>query len=1066
MRSVVSVLFNAVVFLWLGLAPSAAQVYYGTIRGTATDPSGAVFPNLAVTLTNLETNISQKVTTNAAGDYVAPSLMPGRYRVVAEQSGFKKFSAEDVQLVGTADYRVDIKLEVGSVTESVTVSAGAQLIETEKATYSDIKSREVFSTMPVVSNYRSIPRMLTLTPGYSDKGYYAAGSTGNNVTYTVDGMPIRSTGGGWLSNLLVYLDSYREFRVDLAGGNAASSSASQVGVVSETGTNELHGEVWIHYNTFGFYARSAFARDRAHGPPQFRRNFKVGGPAYLGRWYDGRNRTFWHVSYQGIRGSQQPTTANLTVPPTPFRGGDFSALSTQIKDPLTGQPFPGNIIPQNRISPVSKYFQDKFMPVANVGATSWVDTFVYPQLSEQLAFRGDHRITSKDTIFARYVHQPLIIENWDGGNNPLTGRYHQWRTQRTGVISDTHIVSPSVVNEARFGIGGDASEYGGPNGLELVQGSGLALPGVADVQGSPRMNISGYANLYRTNLNSYGTRTHQVQDTVYWSRGKHNFRFGAEIIRYRGYGTYTTSPGAVYGTYTFDGRFSGNPYADYLLGVMSSSARGTSVGIVRPVKINWEGFFQDDFKIAPRITLNYGVRYSLMDPGREESNLLANFIPELNALVVPDEQALSKVHPGFPKNVPLKTASSVGLGPSLMYRDKNNFAPRFGFAWSPAFWKNFVIRGGTGIYYVTVDPNVGDGGSAPYELNESFTNSIVSGKPAFAFPNPFPSTQYVLGGTGATGINPHVRTPYSLQYNFTMEKQVGDMGIALSYISTNYRQGIYGRDLNQVRADTTAYLVKRALVPFSYLQSVSYRENGSGHNYHGLMLKGERKAKNGLYYQTHLTWCKSMGDDWSGPEDAFNRKRDRTQGNQLAKFRAVMLGIWELPYGKNRRFGGSMPAALNHVIGNWNIAGTYILQSGTWLTPSYSGVDSSNTNRLSGRPDRIADGNLPAGQRTIDRWFDTTAFVAPPAGIGRFGTSGNDVLNGPGINVLHAGIFKEIVLHERLRMKVEAVATDALNHPNYNDPGSTLGSPSYGKITSTKQYDGNRETSFTVRLIF
>jgi len=154
------------------------------------------------------------------------------------------------------------------------------------------------------------------------------------------------------------------------------------------------------------------------------------------------------------------------------------------------------------------------------------------------------------------------------------------------------------------------------------------------------------------------------------------------------------------------------------------------------------------------------------------------------------------------------------------------------------------------------------------------------------------------------------------------------------------------------------------------------------------------------------------------------------------------------------------------VIGNWNIAGTYILQSGTWLTPSYSGVDSSNTNRLSGRPDRIADGNLPAGQRTIDRWFDTTAFVAPPAGIGRFGTSGNDVLNGPGINVLHAGIFKEIVLHERLRMKVEAVATDALNHPNYNDPGSTLGSPSYGKITSTKQYDGNRETSFTVRLIF
>jgi hypothetical protein len=349
---------------------------------------------------------------------------------------------------------------------------------------------------------------------------------------------------------------------------------------------------------------------------------------------------------------------------------------------------------------------------------------------------------------------------------------------------------------------------------------------------------------------------------------------------------------------------------------------------------------------------------------------------------------------------------------------------------------------------------------------ESFTNSIVDGKPAFVFPNPFPSTQYVLGGTGASGMNPHVRTPYTLQYNFTMEKQVGDMGVALTYISTNYRKGIYSRDLNQVRPDTTPYLVKRNYVPFPYLLSMSYRENGSGHNYHGLMLKAERKAKNGLYYQGHLTWSKSMGDDWGGPEDAYDRKRDTTQGTQLAKFRAVMLSIWELPYGRNRRWGSSLPAVLNHVIGGWNIAGTYILQSGTWFTPSYSGVDASNTNRLSGRPDRIKDGNLPSSERIISRWFDTTAFIVPPAGIGRFGTSGVAVLNGPGINVFHAGLFKDIVLHERARMKLEAVATDALNHPNYNDPNAVLGSPNYGKITSTKQYDGNREMSFTVRLIF
>jgi hypothetical protein len=1056
-------------------AATLAQTYYGTLRGTVTDSTGASAPNVGVIVTNLETNISQKILSNEVGNYVAPNLIPGKYRVSVEHAGFKKFIAEDIELVATADRRVDVRLEVGTVADSVTVTSGAQLIETERATISDVKSNQVFTYMPINANFRSVWRMLQLTPGLNGS-LYAGNGQGRNSTFTIDGMPVRDgwTGGSF-GPAFTYLDSYRELRTDMVGVNASGGTSAQIAVVSESGTNNVHGEAWLHYNAIGFSARNFFAPARPHGPPIFRPNLKIGGPLFLPKLYDGRNRTFFHFSWQGLRGSQNPTTTNLVVPSDAFRAGDFSSLATPITDPLTQMPFAGNRIPANRISPVARYYQDTFYPQVNSAGDRYTAVWVFPNTSNQYTGRLDHKLSDANSFFLRAMHQTYSFETLDGGTNPNIGKYTQWRDQHHIVLSDTHVISPQLLNEFRVGYARDDSEYGGSiPGIPTVQASGLQLSGLPDVIGLPRMDITGFASINQSGLNGWLWSNFTVQETVHYTTGKHNFRFGMELGKYNGR-QYATSPSEIYGTFGFNGRFSGNPYADFLLGIMNSSARRTSVGPVYPHRFNKEFFVSDDWKLTPNLSLNLGLRYSLLDPGTIEQDLIANFNPDANALVVPNEAAKARVHPGFPGNIPIVTAASAGLSNKLLHVDKNNFAPRFGFAWRPSAIKDFVVRGGAGMYYVAMQPYISDGGGAPFELAESFTNSIVNGTPDFSFPRPFPTRGFtaVPGGLSAGGMDPSLRTPYTLQYSLTVEKEIAGMGISGSYISTQGRKNVWRYNLNQVPADTRPYAVKFAQVPFPYLLGINYTINGTGHSYHSGYIKAERRFKKGLYYQAHLTLAKSMADDWSETsEDAFNRSRDRSQGGAVPRWRGVMLALYDLPFGAGMRYGSNLPKALNYILGNWSIGGTYVAQTGMYFTPGFAGVDPSNTNIQSGRPDRIGDGNLPADERTLQRWFDTSAFVVPRAGIGRFGNSGAFILEGPGINVFHFGANKEFVLHERARLKLEMVSTNFFNHPNFANPVATLGTSTFGQILSTSggasssSGEGPRDFSFTVRFIF
>jgi hypothetical protein len=1055
--------------LFIFVAAAAAQTYFGTIRGTVADASGAIYPGVEIRITNMDTNAVTTTTSNEVGNYVAPNLIPGRYRVAAEREGFKRFVVEGVQLASAQDFRVDIRMEVGAVAESITVEGTAQIIETERGTLTDTKSNYVFTYTPINSNFRSIWRIMLLTPGVAggEFGNQIGGNNrGRNATFSIDGIPMID---GWSGNAIgpafTYLDSYREMRVDLSNVNATSGTTANVSVVSDSGTNDVHGEAWLHYNAVGFLARPFFAPNRPSGPPTYRPNVKVGGPVWLGPLYNGRNRTFFHFGWQALRGSQLPQVSNFVVPTDPFRAGNLSAVSTPIVDPLSNTPFAGNIIPNSRINPVSRYFQDTFYPQANFGTDRFQNVDVFKNSDTQYNTRIDHRISDRNNLFGRLMYHHFEFVQWDQGN-PLVGIRDQYRDQWNVVLADTHTFSPTVVNEFRFGYAQDDSKFQGPNrGLDIVSASGIQLQDLQDVPAMPRMNIAGYQSIFQSNLGGWTWDNFYVMNSLHHAKGKHNLRYGVDIGVYRGT-LLPTSPSLTYGTFGFNGRFSGHAYSDYLLGIMDTSARATSIGFITRQRVNYEFYVTDDYKITPRLSLNLGMRYSLLDPGATSDNLTANFSPIHNALLVPDDSARARIHPGFPASVPIVTGDSVGLGRRLARWDRNNFAPRFGFAWRPAQRDDLVIRGGAGMYYVAQQPNPPEGGGAPFELQENFTNLIGAGGPAFAFPRPFPDSTFILGGTSARGLNPYLRTPYSMQYNLTVEKQLGDMGISASYMSTIARKNIWQRNLRQVPANTRPFQDKLAEAPYNYLFDAFYTDNGASHNYHAGFIKVERKPKAGLFFSSNVTWARSVGDDWANPEDAFNRLRDRSPGGDIPRLRFVAVTLYELPFGRGKRWAGSAPKAANYLIGNWTLGGTYVAQTGSRFHPTFAGTDPANTNIRSGRADRIADGTLPVGQRTLERWFDTNAFATPPDGIGRFGTSGPFVLEGPGLSVFHFGLYKDVVFHERLRMRLEMVSTNFLNHPNFGNPSTVVGTPAYGQVLDVHPGDGNRNFSLTARIIF
>jgi len=1035
---------------------SSAQTTFATITGTVMDASGLAMPDVAVTATHIATRIETTGRSNASGVYTIAQLREGAYTLKASKTGFKEFLAQDVNLVGRDYRRIDIRLEVGSVDTRIEVVAGSTLIETETARVSDTRDVAQLRDMPL--NSRAIWAQLSLVPNVLQAAGSStirfSGSRANQSHWSIDGTTmsdgISETQIGPLAN---YVESFQEVRIDAANNTAEFGTIGQVTMITKSGTNEFHGSLFDYYSTPWFRARNPFAPARATGISHLPGG-SAGGPVYIPGVYDGRNRTFVFGSFETFKGSQTTRIFNPTVPLESWRSGDFSGLTTPVLDPTNNQPFAGGRIPAARLNATSLAMQNRFYPLPNRGGSTVLAGQNHQQnlslpaaKQDYYMIRGDHRFSERDSLMGRYTLQDFKTDDYMSALPTFPAGFAT-RKNHAATVTYTHTFSPSMLNEFRWGMATNNLPITPPiMGKQLVQELGLQglAPDLPDIPGVLQIGFAGLAltPIAQNNWRNPGATNHlqNFQDHISIFRGRHNVKFGANLARIEG--DNLGADANLFGNLTFSNRYTGQPYADFLLGMPSTARRSFPPLRLDRKRYQYDFFVTDDFKLNSRLTMNIGVRYEKHPGWQEDNGRLATFDIATGRIIVRDGSA-GKVNALFPQNyAQVVEAGSVGLpGKTIVRTDRNNFAPRLGLAWRP-WGNNTVIRTGFGVYFDVV-PRELTMSNVPFLVNEEPFNNPTP--PVVVLPRVFPAA----GAAGPSSVslpaavNPNLQMPYSMQYSFTIEHSRWDTGFRASYIGTNTRQGDYAYNYNSPLPDGNFFLDKAR--PFPQYPGINYFTNGAGHQFHSFTTEVERRMARGLQFQSSWVWARDIGDLERGQalENPFDRARERAVWQDIPTHRFSTNLIYQLPWGKGRPYLSNASRAVNAIVGGWEISGIYSYHSGQFLTPFWTGADPTGTAFSSTRtrpivtirPDHLRDANLPGDQGSLGRWFDAGAFGAPP--VGRFGNAAKGVIKGPNVNVWHAGFFKSFYLTDRARLRYEVTATNFFNHPNYSNPATNI----------------------------
>ncbi|MBM3740133.1 MAG: TonB-dependent receptor [Acidobacteria bacterium] len=799
-----------------------------------------------------------------------------------------------------------------------------------------------------------------------------------------------------------------------------------------SGTNSLHGRLFYLHQNEALNARPSTAprklRDKGH---TFGAN--AGGPIR-------KDRTFFYLGYSAQRLPQDAFNTNST-PSLRMRAGDFGQVNRTVRDPLTGTPFAGNIIPASRINPTALRFQQTYVPVPNFGGPDllagnlrWTHPFAIDIRQADIGtVRVDHKLSSANTLagklsFARWDY--TLPGLWPG--MPWTRLRHQW----TGMISDTHVFGSGVVSEVRWGIHRESWQDGFAFvGSQVTSQLGLPAPaaGLApDTPGFPTINITGFnAFQARGTLGDWIYRPMVFSNSTTWAKGRHVAKFGGSYRQFFNYngGISTDS----FGNYAFNGSQTGDAYGDFLLGLPFTSTRLNPLLKRKRYTSEWGFFAQDSFKVNSRLTLEYGLRWELYRPGKYEDGLQFNWDPATGNVIIPQEAAQA-VRPIYPANIRVVT------GKVLYDSDKRNFAPRFGFAYRPS--GTSVIRGGWGIFneYRGYDAYVVTGG--PFELSETFVQEMRNGVPLLQFPSAFPSAG--SGNPPSQSVQGYPTNPnngYIHQFNLSLEKEIRNVGFRLSYLGSRGHQLRYAMNINKPPASLTPFTPARR--PYSQFVNTVYNFEGGNTKYDALQFQVTRKMSD-LMIDFHWTWAHNM-NDMLNLQDPYQHRfynRDFTP-----RMRAVSTVAYTLPVGRGKKLGPNMHVAADKILGGWTVNWLGYFSTGNYFSPTFSGADPSNTNTFGGLPDRVANGNLPASGRKLTRWFDASAFAAPPAG--RFGNSGVNVLEGPGLNTQHISLVKRFKIGESLATDLMLAGSNIFNHPNYTFPANNISVPSQvGVITN------------------
>jgi len=1041
------------------------QSTFATITGVVTDPTGAVVVGATVEATQTQRNFKYTAQTNEAGQYTLANVLDGNYTVVVKAAGFQEFRAENLILSARDIRRVDAKLALATATTLVEVSGGATLIETESARLADTRSREVMRALPLT--LRRAWDYFTLTPQFERTGGWnlrLAGAGELQAEATMDGTTLAQAWGAPIGPLMDRTELVQEMRVDVAQANAESATMGQLTLISRSGNNNFHGTAALYYSNNDLNSRNPFSLTKNKGWG-YQWVFGAGGPVYLPKVYNGKNRTFFFWNLEIATGPVSPFTVQRVVPLNRWRAGDFSTYTTALRDPLNNNaPFSGNIIPAGRINQTAKKFQDMFIPDQNTGnpdvliagSPTYLRTFPglpfvkQPTMSE----RVDHRLSDKQFIFGRYTSVRWNNNRPETTFRELTPKRQNYRKMDALTMAHTYTFRPTLLNEFRYGLSSQRwPQTSAWEGWKIVKDLGFIglAPNLPEVNGLPSVSFqrSGVAGVSSTaECNPCDQHyVHSFTDNVSWFRGKHDWKFGWTGIRSRQ--QQLSQSGSLFGSFNYSGDFSGLDYADFLLGIPASMSRAFPAVQVNRNRWNQGFFVQDTFRPNPKLTLTLGLRWDAALTWTEDDNRLAVFDDKTGKIVIPDASK-NLVSPLMPTGyIDIIGAGAAGYpGKTLVKNDLNNWQPRLGFAYRP-WGNNTVFRGGFGIAYNTGPSGVSTGPVVPYVINEpAYTNPASS---PLVWPVVFPTTG--SGGPSTVSIPGalvgDVQIPRVIQYSLTIEHQRWNTGFMIAYNGNGTRNNTYSLAINRPPIDNQLYINK--VRPFPKYPDISRTENGAGHQYHALTLQANRKMKGGLHYQTYFVWANDMTDETT-PEDPGNRLREKARHDRQAKLRYSANAIYEFPFGKGRKYGSASHWLVNGVLGGWRLSTIVALESGRPLTVSWTGPDPTGTRYTTSstrpnvtiRPDVLR--SFTVDNPNQYKWFDATAFAAPP--IGRYGTAGRGILIGPGTRVMHNSVAKEFPVKEYATVRFEVLARNTLNHPNWGNPNTTITSAGVGGITS------------------
>ncbi len=1078
---------NALLFAAVAVSTLAnAQSISGDLVVNVADPSSASVAGAKLILTDVDTKVRQELTTDSLGNGLFLQLKPGLYKLEATAAGFQTRAVNDIRIQVGQRARVNVEMAVGQLTESVTVSAAAAtLLNSESAAIGQVMDHAAIVNLPLSG--RNFLQLAALTSGAvpigignspatswtgrSDTTLSIAGGRESNNSFLLNGIETRNARFGSVG-IRPSIEAIQEFKVQRSTfGAEFGRSSAVINTTLRSGTNGLHGSVFDFWQNREMNATDFFLNRTARAnPPLNFHNFgtAVGGPVVIPKVYDGKNRTFWFFNYEGQR-QRSSAAATALYPSLAQLGGNLADDSAgtgilprssglcqanatarrcvDVIDPGSGLPFPNNVIPANRIDPTTK-LAHQFIPAPNVNVPAGAVNFptfntvgTPSQINDwdQYNVRLDHQISTRDMIFGSfsYSNEDRDIK----ALRPLGGEGFPLKN-RLVTTTWNHTVSPTMLNEFRFGFNRSVTyrlsetSFTRDYAKEIFNLKNIATQPI--VYGVPAFNLGSFSAVGSISQ-AIGATDENMQFTDNFSviRGKHNFRTGFQISR-QAYFQVTNFSGNP--SFTFDGRYRGlqttvgTGLADFLLGVPSAAGGAVGDGQQDMRSTFYGVYLQDDWRIRPNFTINFGLRYEFARSPVEINNHSLFFSTELRKVVL----------------------AGQGVRPDIVDPDYNNWAPRFGFNWNPKFINNFVVRGGAGIFYATDNFNEEQFkvNGPPFFQAQTLVGDIRT--PNLFMRDMLPSfaTSPAISPFSFDRLN---RTPYVMQWSFGLQKSLSsDWLIEAEYAGSRGNKLPQRRNLNPGGIDPYGTTPIANRIPFpGFGPGMLLTYNGGWSSYNALTAKIERRFARGLYLLGSYTWQKSLDlgatDDFSTISREY-KKWDKGRSTFDVPHRFVTSFAYELPFGRGKQMGSGMNKLADLVVGGWQTNGILTFAQGQFQTLNL-GSDWIQVGSFSKSiPNVIGD---PFAGRTLpDRYWNPAAFDFPRDAQGTrirvVGNAGRSTYQQKGLNNWDLSMFKNFKVTERFTTQFRWETFNSLNHTQFGSANLNTQAATFGAITSTR----------------